>query len=91
MELKDQPYVSNYPALQRFLAPARCNWQLLLGGSEDEPAGYVEQHCFPNGRVAIVVVHARNHGWEIFTPGGSVRIDESLADAAARLELEVKP
>jgi hypothetical protein len=87
---KDKPWVSNYPPLRDFLADndARCNWQLRLGGTEDEPMGFVEQHVFPNGRIAIVVVHARQMGWEIFTPGTSMKVDETLVDAAARLGLK---
>jgi hypothetical protein len=92
---KDRPYVSNYPPLAKFLAEreARCMWQLPLGSDETYgyPPGYVELHMFPSGRAAIVVVHAQQHGWEIYTPGSSLKIDESLADAAARLGLEVKP
>jgi hypothetical protein len=86
---KDKPWVSNYPPLRDFLAKheARCNWQLRLGGTEDEPGAYVECHVFPTGRVAIIVVHARRHGWEIYTSGPSNRIAESLEDAAARLEI----
>lgn len=86
---KDKPWVSNYPPLNDFLQDnqARCNWQIRMGGTEDEPTGYVEHYLFPNGKVAIVVVHARQEGWDIYIPSDSLKVDETLAEATKRLGL----
>lgn len=87
--LRKMPYVSNYPPLQAFLVKyeARCDWQVRLGGDEDDPTGYIEQHRFPNGRTCIIVVHANLHGWDIFTPANTAKIDETLLDVIERLNL----
>jgi hypothetical protein len=89
---KHKPWVENYPPLARFLedSEARCAWQLRLGGSEDEPTGYVEQYIFPNGKLAIVVVHARQGGWDIFIPSDSPKVEVTLAEATKRLGLAGK-
>ena len=86
---KSKPYVANYPPLAEFLKKhdGHCQWQIPLGGEPEEPSAYVEAWIFPGGMIAVIVVHARQHGWEIYTPTASGRIDETLADAAARLGL----
>lgn len=40
------------------------------------------------GRVVLVVRYANDHGWDLYTPHDSNRIDESLADAETRLGLK---
>jgi hypothetical protein len=87
-----KPYVSNYPDLQAFLdrANARCNWQLRLGGTEDEPTGYVEQWMFAGGKVAVIVIHANGNGWDIFTSADRPEIAATLEDAAVRLGVAPK-
>jgi hypothetical protein len=84
-KLKDKPYVSNYPPLDAWLKEhdGRCNWQLPLG-DPDEPRGYVE--CWQVGKgLALIIVHAKQLGWELYTAPNTNRIDETLIDAALRL------
>lgn len=63
---------------------ARCDWQLPLGNPE-EPNAYVEQWQFARGKIAIIMVSARQMGWDIFTPGSSGLIVGTLEDAEKRL------
>lgn len=85
----DRPYVDNYPPLRDFLREieARCDWQLPLGEA-DAPSAYVEQWRAPNGNTMIVTVHRNNWGWNIATPCLSLNIEETFADARARLGLK---
>lgn len=62
-------------------------WQIPLGGSRDNPTGFVEAWMFSGGRMCIIVVHARQHGWEIYTACDSNAIDATLTDAVTRLKL----
>jgi hypothetical protein len=82
---EDQPWISNYLPLDEWLKKyeARCDWQLPLGGSKDDPAAYIEQWGFPNGTSCIVTVYANKGGWNIATPN-----DESNAVDAAFLDAE---
>jgi len=89
---KDKPYVDNYPPLKAWLDrhEARCNWQLPLGGTKDNPTGFVESFMVKDGGEVIVVIHARQLGWNLYTPCHSNGIAATLADADARLRLEPK-
>lgn len=89
MKPNDMPYVSNYRVLREFLDQhdARCMWQLRLGGSSSAPTGFVEMWQFPTGRQAIILVHAHQRGWDIFTPDGTNSVGAALQDARTRLEL----
>jgi len=83
----DQPWVDNYPALKEWLNKhkAFCQWQLPMG-DKDAPQAYVE--CWQIGnRQVIVLVHAKQGGWNIFTDTNDNRIDATLADATKRLGL----
>lgn len=86
--MKSKPYVANYPPLDEWLKKhsGYCQWQIPLGDSSD-PSAYVEAWMFPGGMIAILVVHANQNGWDIYTPSGEPRIDATLADAAGRLGL----
>lgn len=81
-----EPYVGNYPVLRDWLNQkgARCAWQLMRG-PKSAPTQAVEAWTFPGGGIAIVTVHAEQHGWDIFTPAGTTKIDETFADAESRL------
>jgi hypothetical protein len=90
---KDKPYISNYPPLYEWLQriEARCMTQVRGGGTDDDPRSYIETYLTPNGRNFIVVVHADQHGWEVFTPCDSNKIEDTLADAELRLGLTMNP
>lgn len=86
MKASDKPYADNYPPLRDWLRKheARCMWQQRIGGTYDEPSGYVE--CWLVGsRECIVTVQARKMGWNIYTACSSPHTVETLADAEARL------
>lgn len=89
IENKDQPWIENYPPLREFLRihDARCDWQHVSAGTKSNPLGYVEQWRFPNGRTCIVVVHGRQHGWEVATGIDSNDVAETLGDLAVRCGL----
>lgn len=78
------PYVANYPELRDWLENhnARCVWQLMRG----EPDHHTQAvECWAIGKsLAIVVVHADQHGWEIYTAPDTLRVDETLRDAEIR-------
>lgn len=88
---KNKAYTSNYPVLERWLDGhgARCNWQLLRGKLSGNHA-YVESWSI-DGREFIVVVQSHQHGWEIYTSAGVMRVDETLEDANERLDLPSVP
>lgn len=87
---KDKPYVENYPPLRDWLRQigARCDWQVPLGNAK-APVAYVEQWQASGARSFIVVVCAKQHGWNIFTDCGDNSIGATLIDAAARIGLGV--
>lgn len=85
----DKPWIHNYPPLRDWLSKheARCNWQLPLG-NPDRPNAYVESWSFARGTGEIlVVVHANQNGWNLYTPHNSLKIDETIADAERRIGL----
>lgn len=89
---KDRPYIDNYPPLKALLAEleARCHWQTrpdgyAVGDDDHEARTYVECWITPQGREFLVVVHGGGHGWNIYTPCASGKVDETVADAKARL------
>lgn len=86
----DKPYTENYPPLRDWLRQigARCDWQVPLGNAK-APVAYVEQWQAPGARSFIVIVHARQHGWNIYTDCGDNSIGATLIDAAARIGLGV--
>lgn len=88
----NEPWVSNYPPLQKWLDEheARCLWQIPYGGKSD-PVAYVECWKFASGRLAILFVWSHGFGWEIYTPAGTNKVDETLADAEQRLVLGRRP
>jgi hypothetical protein len=86
---KDKPYVDNYPPLRDWLRKheMRCDWQIPLGDAED-PSVFVECYHAPRSAHPIIVcVNANGHGWNLYTPSASTKIDETLADAERRLGL----
>jgi hypothetical protein len=84
---EDLPHVDNYP-LKEWLDKhgGRCNWSLPLGGAKN-PSAYVESWILRPAGEVIVVVHAKGHGWNIYTAENSNGIAEALADAERRLGL----
>lgn len=87
----DEPYIGHYPTLRDWLAlhECRCDWQSPIG-PKNAPNAYVEQWSTPKGRPMIITIYSRGHGWEIYTPNDSNKIDETFTDAEARLGLEKK-
>ena len=89
------PYVESYPALSDWLNQwdARCMWQIPSTPCPEDyapdwrPAFYVEGWIFPGSKIAIIVLHDRGMGWEIYTPYDSNAIDATLLDAGNRLGL----
>lgn len=83
----DKPWIDNYPPLKEWLAKyeARCQFQVPLGDPE-QPTAYVEQYLV-GGKLCIVTVWANRNGWEIYTPGDSLKVAETFADAEKRLGL----
>ena len=82
---KDMAYIDNYPPLHNWLREreAHCSWRLRRGGV-DGPHEYIERWQLPNGNALIVTVLSHGKGWDIYTPCGGLRVDETLADAAKR-------
>ena len=82
---KDMAYIDNYPPLRNWLREreARCDWQIRRGNEESQHE-YIERWQLPNGNALIVTVRSHGKGWDIYTPCGSPRVDETLADAAKR-------
>lgn len=101
-DYSNHPFVSNYPPLKEWLDQheARCQWQVpsqpkdeesgLYSNGHDYPISYIECYVFPNGRCAIVIVHASKHGWDIYISDNDSRITATLEAAEARLGL-VRP
>lgn len=94
MDTSDKAYIENYPPLDEWLKKheARCAWQQPMGGGDPDHKDYnpafVECWVFPKtGRHCIITVQTRKHGWEIYTPGDSNKIDLTLEDAEKRLGL----
>lgn len=82
----EEPYVDNYPDLRDWLKKhgAKCWWQLEVSGGN----AFVEQWVVgPRSVALIVVVHAKGHGWEIFTACQSNKVSNTLNDAEERLGL----
>lgn len=97
IDTRNRPYVSNYPPLKEWLDKheARCMWQIPMqcehsyrDDGRDYPTAYVECWVFPKThKLAVITIHAERHGWEIYTPGDSPKVVETLADAEKRLGL----
>ena len=65
---------------------AMCMWQKKLRH------GTVECWLFPRSQMMAVVVRFNHgHGWELYTPGSTAKIDETLTDAEKRLGLVAAP
>ncbi len=93
-DTSNHPYVSNYPPLRAWLDKhdARCMWQVpsqAPPSDPDEAYGWVPQayiECWIVGkRPCIILVRGNKMGWEIYTDGNTIKIDETLADAERRL------
>jgi hypothetical protein len=87
---KDRAYVSNYRVLKEWLdrIKAQCMWQLPVGGdSKQDPEAFVEGWTV-NGRLFVLLIHAGGLGWDVFTAFPALGIDESMKDAAKRLNLK---
>ena len=89
------PYVDSYPPLAEWLDKqgARCMWQVPSTPAPEydpqwRPGFYVEGWLFPGAKIAILVIHDRGMGWEIYTPYDSNAIDATLLDACQRLGLD---
>lgn len=90
---EDLPRVENEPSLQDWLEGhhARLLWQ--HDGDTTNRNGVPLYNIPPyrvaayqiGTRTAIVVIRAKQAGWEIFTAGSSVDIDDTLTDAEYRL------
>lgn len=80
MTAKNEPYVSNYPPLDQWLKKhgAHCLWQMMDSRTRSVEAWQV------GTATVIVVVHANQHGWEIFTSLNTLDIAATLADAEQR-------
>lgn len=100
VDTSQMPYVSNYPPLQEWLDKheARCMFQVPMqcvhdrgvdeNGRNEPPTAYVEQYLFPKtNTLAIVLVHGRKMGWDIFISSNDHEIKSTLEDAERRLGL----
>jgi hypothetical protein len=85
---EDQPLVENEPSLEDWLAhhKAKLLWQHDGPDQQGIPTYRIAGYQI-GARTAIVVIRARQMGWDIFTPGNSTDIDHTLADAESRLGL----
>lgn len=81
-----KPYISNYPVLDEWLRKhgAFCQWQLYDHRHERQS---VEGWMF-GSTLAIIVVHADGHGWDIFTPCSNTEVVATFDDAEKRLGLK---
>lgn len=86
--IRNEPGVSSYPPLREWLEKieARCVWQ-HMNGAPNQRHSAVEMHT-ANGRVFIVVVHAEQRGWEVYSAADTNQITASLLDAEERLGIE---
>lgn len=85
VELSDLPLVDNYPELAQWLRRHECVC--------------LERTVTVNGRIAletwrtragavfVLQVHAKRHGWDVFTASDTLDIQETLRDAERRLKL----
>lgn len=92
LDAMDEPWVANYPPLQAWLQKieARCLSQTPTDGTPFKR--YIEVWQAPGSTPFIVLVRSFRHGWDIFTPANTTRIDTTLADAEARIfSKEFKP
>lgn len=82
-----EPWVGNYPALQQWLDKhgARCMTQHRTGGTAAKPTQYTEVWLFKGGRMAIIVVHSKGTGWDIYTASNDQSVIGTLRDVEARL------
>lgn len=86
MDIKDKPYVDNYPPLKAWLDKheARCNWQLPLSKRGET---FVESWSMPNGHDFLLTIHAYRRGWNLYTADRRGEIVVTLEDAEERLGL----
>lgn len=89
----DAPTLENYPTLAKWLntvgAERLSRTEIgKLGGVALQALEVWNFHAL-NGelRQAVILLRARRHGWDIFTPGSSIRTGATLVDAEARLGL----
>lgn len=81
---ENKPYVSNYPLLDQWLKKhgAHCLWQMMDSRTRSVEAWQV------GTATVIVVAHANQHGWEIFTSLNTLDIAATLADAEQRCRFQ---
>lgn len=84
---EDRAYTANYPALETWLREreARCNWQVLRGRMDGHHQ-YIESWTIGTTSF-LLIVSSHRHGWDVFTSCGLPLVEETLADADARLKL----
>ena len=82
---ENDPIISNYPPLDQWLAKhdARRQWK-LPGGPISAPSMSVEGWLI-GGQLFLIMVHANQIGWDLFTSCHDRNVKITLADAEARL------
>jgi len=82
----DEPFVDNYPELAEWLKQHEAVAVAQLPCSPRRPTAYFLEVWEVQGVHVVIRVHADRRGWDIFTPCGSNRIDETLRDADQRIK-----
>jgi hypothetical protein len=78
------PVLENYRALRLWLAKhhALCLWQKSLGDAITLEGWEV------NGRPIVIELYAFGKGWQLYTAIDSNGVEDTLADAEARVHME---
>lgn len=81
----NEPWISNYPPLHDWLMEnnARCDWQMRYG--KGNQGFMLECWRLPGSLPFVVQVFTQSMGWDVFTPSGDRKVDETLADLRARI------
>lgn len=67
-------------AASRAGASVQCLWQMR--GPKNTAVAHIE--CLTINGTLVIVETFEGGGWEVFTPGHTIDIDETIADALAR-------
>jgi hypothetical protein len=78
---KQQPDTTLQEKLREQGVSCRLQWEMR--GPKDTLVAWLSCYLV-NGYLVIVETYKDNCGWEAFTPSGSIKIDETVADVIAR-------
>ena len=87
IEIRQEPYVANYPPLQAWLESheSHCQWQQRVGPNLMVEGWMVDGVCL------LIQVYGAGSGWGIFTQCPSNAINRVVADANDRIQASRGP